>query len=281
MNPVSSPDIALSARIAQLDLQGRPILHGIALDIAPGRWTAIVGPNGAGKSTLLRALAGLLPMDGEVRLLGRPLPVWPHKARAQALAWLGQNEGGTEELLAYEVVMLGRLPHQAWLAPPSPADHAAVAQAMQQTQSWDWRDRPLSQLSGGERQRVLLARALAVQARVLLMDEPLAHLDPPHQSDWLALVRELAASGTAVVSVLHELNMALQADRLVVMQSGRVTHHGAPQEAATRAALQLAFEQRLHLVELQGQWLALPAAPMPQPPARSATVLPLRGGRQD
>src|SRR5690606_8428424 len=104
---------------------------------------------------------------------------------------------------------------------------AAVEQALRATQAWDWRHRALGQLSGGERQRVLLARLLAVQAQVLLMDEPLANLDPPHQADWLLLVRALVVQGTTVVSVLHEVSLALQADDMVVMAAGRVLHHGA------------------------------------------------------
>jgi iron complex transport system ATP-binding protein len=272
------PQIALQALVESVHLQGQPILGEIALQLKMSEWTAIVGPNGAGKSTLLRAIAGLLPMKGRVQLLGHDWAQIPARERARQMAWLGQNETSSDVLSAYEVVMLGRLPHQAWLAPPSSADHAAVVQAMQQTQSWDWRDRPLGRLSGGERQRVLLARALAVQAQVLLMDEPLAHLDPPHQADWLDLVRELVASGVAVVSVLHELNMALQADSLVVMQAGRVSSHGAPQRADTRAALQAVFDHRLHLVEVQGQWLALPAALLPsgQQAKPNHNVLPLK-----
>ncbi|MCV2354652.1 ABC transporter ATP-binding protein [Paucibacter sp. B2R-40] len=279
-NPTLPP--ALQAQIESVHLQGQPILAAIDLQLQTGQWTAIVGPNGAGKSTLLRALAGLLPMSGRVQLFGQDWTQIPARERARQLAWLGQNETSSDVLSAYEVVMLGRLPHQAWLAPPSSADHAAVVQAMQQTQSWDWRERPLGRLSGGERQRVLLARALAVQAKVLLMDEPLAHLDPPHQADWLGLVRELVASGVAVVSVLHELNMALQADSLVVMQAGRVSCHGAPQRADTRAALQTVFDDRLHLIEVQGQWLALPAAlPTAMPESRpiaktTGNVLPLK-----
>jgi len=257
---VTAARTAIEARIGAVRLGGRPVLGPIALAVPAGAWTAVVGPNGAGKSTLLRALAGLQRVDGEVRLDGRPLPDWPADARARALAWLGQSQPGGEDLLVRDVVMLGRLPHQPWLAGPSAADRAAVEAAMRATRCRDWADRPLGSLSGGERQRVLLARALAVQAPVLLMDEPLSHLDPPLQADWIDLVRGEAARGAAVVSVLHELSIALQADTLVVMAGGHVRHHGAPADPATRAALREVFEGRLELVEVTGRWLALPAA---------------------
>lgn len=237
------------------------ILHGIDLDLPAGRWTSVVGPNGAGKSTLLKALAGLLRharVQGRVELLGRPLMDIPARERARQLAWLGQNEAAAEDLPAYDVAMLGRLPHRAWMAPASSADHAAVRQALHTTQAWDWRDRPLSELSGGERQRVLLARALAVQAPVLLMDEPLANLDPPHQTDWLHTVRGLVAGGGTVVSVLHEVSIALQADDLVVMARGRVVHQGACGDPATHAALERVFDHRIHVRHIDGMWVALP-----------------------
>nr|WP_295130928.1 ABC transporter ATP-binding protein [uncultured Roseateles sp.] len=274
---------ALHARELSVSLSGHPVLHRIELALPERRWTAIVGPNGAGKSTLLRALAGLTPSLGSIELLGQPLHARPVKQRARELSWLGQNEASGDELSAQDVVMLGRLPHRAWLAPPSAADHAAVETAMRQTQSWDWRARSLGTLSGGERQRVLLARALAVQAQVLMMDEPLAHLDPPHQADWLQIVRDQVRADHTVISVLHELNVALQADWLVVMSEGRVRHCGSPAEAATRAALQEVFDHRLQLIEWQGQWLALPGAPAssastPRSVAATTTsnVLPLK-----
>lgn len=251
---------ALSASIRSVRLSGRDILQGISLRVPTGRWTAIVGPNGAGKSTLLRTLAGLQACDGQVSLLGRLLGDWPAKPRARALSWLGQAETGAEDLRALDVVMLGRLPHQAWLAPPSEADQIAVQQAMQATQCWDWRDRTMGRLSGGERQRVLLARALAVQATSLLMDEPLAHLDPPHQADWLDIVRAERARGVTVLSVLHELNMALQADELIVMAQGRVVHQGPTGQAAAHQALCEVFDHRVRLCEVEGQWVALPCA---------------------
>ena len=235
----ATSEIALSALHLSASLGGRAVLHDISLDIVQGQWTSILGPNGAGKSTLLKALAGLLPHSGTVSLLG-------------------QNETSADDLSAWDVVMLGRLPHQAWLAPPNDKDTAAVERALRYTQAWDWRERPLSQLSGGERQRVLLARALAVEAQVLLMDEPLANLDPPHQADWLDLVQALVREGRTVVSVLHEVGMALHADELVVMAQGRVTHQGPCADAATHRALEAVFDHRIEVHALNGQWIALP-----------------------
>ncbi len=202
----------------------RTVLRDIDLNVRAGRWTCIVGPNGAGKSTLLQALAGLMPVRGQVCLFGRALSAWGQRERARALAWLAQSsaaDSGAHDLLSYDVALLGRLPHRGWLAPPSAADHAAAESALRRTGAWAWRDRPLGGLSGGERQRVLLARLLAVDAQVMLMDESLAHLDPPHQGQWIALVRELVAQGRTVVSVVHEVPVALMADDLVVLQAGQ------------------------------------------------------------
>ena len=250
--------IAIEASSVCASLGNAEVLHGISLALPRARWTSIVGPNGAGKSTLLKALAGLLAHSGQVRLLGRPMDRMRGRERACQLSWLGQNESAADDLTVYDVAMLGRLPHQAWLAPASSADHAAVERALRATQAWDWRGRPLGQLSGGERQRVLLARALAVEAEVLLMDEPLANLDPPHQTDWLLTVRALVAAGKTVVSVLHEISLALQADELVVMAQGRVTHQGSCADAATHRALEAVFDQRIAVHPLAGQWLAVP-----------------------
>ncbi len=233
------------------------MLHGIDLRLPHGRWTSVVGPNGAGKSTLLKVLAQLTPYDGEVRLLGQRMSDLPARDRARRMAWLGQNESSGDDLSVWDVAMLGRLPHQAWLAAPSAADLQAVEQALRATQAWDWRDRSLGQLSGGERQRVLLARALAVQADVLLMDEPLANLDPPHQSDWLRVVRQLLAQGCTVVSVLHEISFALHADEMVIVVQGRVVHQGPCNDPATHRTLEKVFDQRIAIVPVAGQWVAL------------------------
>lgn len=239
----------------------RHVLQGVDLSLKAGCWTSIVGPNGAGKSTLLRALAGVLPCSGEVFLHGAPLASMAPRQRARALAWLAQSgavEASADDLTVYDVALLGRLPHQAWLSPPGAADHAAVERALRQTGAWDWQCRPLGALSGGERQRVLLARLLAVEATVMLMDEPLANLDAPHQADWIELVRELVGQGRTVVSVLHEISLALMADELVVMQQGRVLHAGPAQNAAAHRAIEAVFDRRIAIHALGERWVALP-----------------------
>jgi iron complex transport system ATP-binding protein len=264
MKPFTAPSwftdhsVAMQLQNLHVRLGDTDVLQGISLQIAHGRWTSIVGPNGAGKSTLLKAMAGLLPCTGIVSLFGRPLPDWPARERAQQLAWLGQNEASNDDLTVWDVAMLGRLPHQRWLAEPCSADHAAVERALRSTGAWDWRRRSLGELSGGERQRVLLARALAVEAEVLLMDEPLANLDPPHQVDWLQLVQSLVLSGKTVVSVLHEVNMALHADELLLMSDGQLIHQGNCQDTASHRALEAVFDQRVSVHTFAGQRIVLP-----------------------
>lgn len=251
---------ALQARNVMVCRSGKTILNVPELSITAGRWVSVVGPNGAGKSTLLKVLAGLSDHahdQGQVLLLGQDMGTMPARQRAQQLAWMGQNQS-SEDLRVADVVMLGRLPHQAWLAGPSDQDHMKVQVALQATQAWAWRERPLSQLSGGERQRVLLARLLAVDAQVLLMDEPLANLDPPNQADWLALMRDLLRTGKTVVSVLHEISMALQSDELILMNEGEVAHQGAASDAQTHKALCKVFSDRISVHSVAGQWVALP-----------------------
>ncbi len=251
---------ALEAQALQVQRGGRTVISALDVSLPAGAWTAVVGPNGAGKTSLLLALAGLIPAQGAVRWLGQDPHSLGARGRGRTLAWLGQGEeGDAADLRALDVVMLGRLPHQGWLAAPSAPDAQAVQDAMRRTGCWDWRERPLGQLSGGERQRVLLARALAVQAPLLVMDEPLAHLDPPHQADWLDLVRAHVRGGGTVVTVLHELNMALQADRLVLIDQGQLRHQGACGDPATHRALEAVFGHRVAVHRVGESWVALPS----------------------
>lgn len=249
---------ALQTQHLSVQLGGRPILHGLNLQIAAGRWTCVLGPNGAGKSTLLKTLAGLLPHTGQVLWQGQPLELIEQRSRGLQLSWLGQSESTTLDLRVWDVAMLGRLPHQGWWGTPTLKDAEMVEAALKATQAWDWRERTLGELSGGERQRVLLARAMAGNAPLMLMDEPLANLDPPHQVDWLEQVHCLIAQGTTVVSVLHEIGMALHADEVIVMDQGQVIHHGACSDAQTHAAIEAVFNHRIRIHALDGQWVVLP-----------------------
>jgi len=248
---------ALAGRGLSVDLGGLAVLHEVSLALRPG-WTAIVGPNGAGKSTLLRALAGLLPCRaGQIELQGRPLPGYAPRERAMRIAWLAQQGQAGGDLTVREVVELGRLPHLGLLGVPGEADRRAVDDAMRATECAAWADRPLQHLSGGERQRCLLARALAVGAAVLLLDEPTTHLDPPHQIAVVRLLQRLARE-TTVVSVLHDLPLALQADRLVVMQAGRIVAEGARDDAALHEALVEVFDRAISIRRVDDRFVALP-----------------------
>ena len=241
----------------------RTVLEGISLEFRAGLWTAIVGPNGSGKSTLLRTLAGLRePRSGTIWLQGRSLGTWPRRERARRLAWLAQMPGDTD-LTASEVVALGRFAHGGWLAHRQAVDDAAMHRAMVATGSLSWARRRLSTLSGGERQRVHLARVLAVEAPVLLLDEPTTHLDPPHQEDVARLLREQAyGGGVCVLSAIHDLSLALAADRLIVLGQQGVIGHGTIREALAGDWLSAAFLTPVNIVEHHGVHLWRPAVPL-------------------
>ena len=254
----------LQAEALTLQLGGRRVVDAVSLALRGGQWAALVGPNGAGKSTLLQLLAGLRRADsGGVQLAGRELMAWPARERAQRLAWLSQQGEADGDIAALDVVRLGRLPRHGLFGAADAADEAAVDAAMAETECTEFASRRLSELSGGERQRVLLARALAVASPLLLLDEPTTHLDAPHQR---ALLRSLAArarGGAAVLSVLHDVTRALAADRVLVMDAGRLVADGAPADAALRAALVAVFGAAFSVECVASpsgpRWVALPA----------------------
>ena len=240
----------LEARQVHVRVGRTEALRGVTLTLVPG-WTALVGPNGAGKSTLLRTLAGLQPLtSGEVLLQGRELHRWPCAERAQHLAWLAQAGEVTGDLTVKETVELGRSARLGLLGTPGAADVSAVAHAMALTECSAWAGRRLHQLSGGERQRVLLARVLATEAPVLMLDEPTTHLDAPHQRALARLFRRLTQDTPVprtVVTVLHDLPIALRADRLLVMDGGRLQAEGPPADPAVQAALVRVFGHAIRI----------------------------------
>lgn len=251
---------ALHAVDLQVRYGTRDVLRGVTVALPHAQWTAVVGANGAGKSTLLRALAGLhRPHAGEVLLHGRPLSQWSRAQRARAIAWLAQGGDTSESLTVRECVALGRFPYTGWWGREDPDDVRAIAEALAATGAAGWTQRRLSTLSGGERQRVLLARALAVEASVLLVDEPTTFLDPPHQQDVARLLRRLARErDITVVSVIHDLSLALAADRVVVLGDGRVVGHGTPRDALQGDWLTRAFGRRIEIIEHDRQPLWKP-----------------------
>ena len=236
---------ALLARRLRVALGGTPILHDVDLRVASGELVALVGPNGAGKSTLLRALAGLLPADGDAELLGRTVSAWSARERGQRLALVRQATDLTAAFTVRDIVALGRAPHLGWLARPGAADAARIDAALDAMGLRALAERQAPTLSGGEQQRTLLAQALAQDAAVLLLDEPTAHLDIRHQLDLLARIRRQSRQGRAVVAALHDLGLAARfADRIAVLSDGRLVADGPPRDVLTPALLHDVFGVR-------------------------------------
>lgn len=231
--------------------RGRTVLRDVSLSFRSGAVTGLVGPNGAGKTTLFRAALRLIePQTGRVRLLDRPLADWSLQTLARTIAYLPQEAEAHWPVAARRLVALGRLPHRAAFAPLSKACETAIDDALARCDAVGFAARPMNQLSAGERARVLLARALAVQAPVLLADEPAAHLDPAHQLHLMELLRAEAARGTAVIVTLHDLSLASRfCDEIVVMDQGRVASSGNAALALSDDVLHSAFGIRAHRIE--------------------------------
>lgn len=221
----------------------RTIVDGASLGLSSGEFVGLIGPNGAGKSTLLRAMLGLTPRDaGQVALDGADFSVMPAGARARAVAFLPQDRRVEWRLTAHDVVMLGRYPHRSGFGGATTTDRDAVQRAIAMVEAEALADRPVSVLSGGERTRILLARALAVEAPLLLADEPVAALDPYHQLHVMEILRERARSGAGVLAVIHDLALAARfMDRLVLMDGGSILADGPPAEVLSPVRLAEAY----------------------------------------
>jgi len=221
----------------------RDVVRHVSLSFDASERVALVGPNAAGKSTLLCALAGLLPLSGgEVLLSGRPLVSFSGREIARAVALVVALQEGAPKLKVLESTELGRYPHTGPFKGLSPHDCEAVARAIAETGLQDLADRSLASLSAGERQRALVARALAQEPRLLLLDEPSAHLDIGHGLDLFALLTTIAARGVAIVAVIHDLVAAAQwATRMIVLHEGKVIDDGTPAAVMKGEALGRAF----------------------------------------
>jgi len=226
----------LEAHEVSFAYNGRPVLKGVDLSVHPGQIVGIIGPNGAGKSTLIKILSRLLSPDkGCVSLGGRDLTRWGPTQLARHLAVVPQAAKLPETFTAWEVVLMGRTPYLGLLGNETTTDMAIAQRAMEETNTWHLASRLIGQLSGGERQRVVVARALAQEPRILLLDEPTLHLDINHQLEILSLVRRLVdEQGLAVLAIFHDLNLAAQfCHELVLLCQGRVFARGHPGEVIT------------------------------------------------
>ena len=226
------------------------VLDAVRLTVEPGGWLAVIGPNGSGKSTLLRSVLGFHPHEGQVRIDGVPTTGMHRRDRARTMAYAPQTPVLPEGVTTRDFVTLGRTPHRPLLAAPREVDRQVVADVMERLGLDDLAERPLTTLSGGEQQRAVLARALAQQPRVLLLDEPTAALDLGHAQQVLDLVDRLRRQdGLTVVSTLHDLTLAGQyADRLALLSGGRVVAEGSPAEVLTAQALRTHYGARAQVV---------------------------------
>jgi iron complex transport system ATP-binding protein len=229
------PDPIVDVRGVSFAYAGAPALAAVSLRARAGEFVGLLGPNGAGKSTLIRLVAGLVaPAAGEVRLAGLDPFTAPRRSVAQVCALVPQEPKVAWPFTVREAVMMGRAPRQGLLALPSRFDRGAVDGALQACDLVHLADRRLDALSGGERRRVFFARALAQEARVLLLDEPTAFLDLGHQVAAMSMAQVAARGGLCVVAVLHDLNLAAAAcDRVVILDRGRVVAEGAPADVLT------------------------------------------------
>jgi len=228
----------LSARLGR-----RTVVSDISATLRPGTLTGIIGPNGAGKSTLMRAMLGLISAQaGQVTLDGRAVADLSPQILARQIAYLPQGQTLHWPLSVERLVALGRLPHLGPMSRMTAPDRDAIAEAMRRTDVLPLAARNATELSGGERARVMLARALAVGAPALAVDEPLASLDPGHQIDVMELLRREAQGGALVVAVLHDLMMAARyCDRLLLIDGGRLVADGTPREVLDEERLQMVY----------------------------------------
>jgi iron complex transport system ATP-binding protein len=256
--------MTLAALDIEVRYEARSAVRPTSVTFTPGELVALVGPNGAGKSSLLRALAGLVVHAGTVTWRGTPLARLDSRTRARTVAYLPQDPPVHWPLAARELVALGRLPHRGYGAAQDPADAVAVTAALRQTDTLEFAARSVNRLSVGERARVLLARALAVDAPVLLVDEPIAMLDPYHQLDVMELLRGYAAGGDGrepcvVLAVLHDLGLAARyCGRVLLMRDGEVVGDGSPDATLGAASIRTNYRVEPLIARHDGEPVIVP-----------------------
>jgi iron complex transport system ATP-binding protein len=245
---------ALALGRVSVTLGGARVVDRLSCEVAAGEWLAVIGPNGAGKTTALRAIAGLVAYDGDIQVLGEQAHALPRTQLARRVALVPQVPLVPVDLTVRQYVLLGRTPHLGYFGGEGRADHLAADAALEQLDLVPFARRRLDTLSGGERQRATLARALAQDAPLLLLDEPTAALDMGRQQQVLELVDRLRTSrGLTVVSTMHDLTLAGQyADRLLLLDGGRLVAAGNADEVLTRALITEHYGAEVAVVDAPG-----------------------------
>jgi len=260
----------LAAREVRVDLGGTPVLRRVDLDVLPGEVVGLLGPNGAGKSTFLRAATRLAPLvSGSIEITGRPLTQIGRRELARAVAVVQQLPEAPASMSVEELVLLGRNPHLGLLGRESAHDYEVAADAMRRAGCEEFAGRPLHTLSGGQRRRAFLARALAQEPRLLLLDEPNANLDVQAQAEAFELLRQLARDGVGVLVAVHDLTLAAAyCDRAVLLVDGRVIASGTPAEVVTPDIVARVYGDRVMVIpHPQGGAPIVVPAVMEQPDA--------------
>jgi iron complex transport system ATP-binding protein len=262
MTANARPSLTLSAEAISVSLGGRRVIENFSTRISAGEFVAVVGPNGAGKSTVLKALAGLIAPDkGRVRLNDNQMADIPARGLARAIAYLPQDRTVHWPLDAARVVALGRLPHRSFAAAESGRDKDAIDAAMMRMDVMPFAQRPIVALSGGERARVLVARALAQEARFLIADEPTAGLDPAHSLHLFEEFARLARDGNTVITAIHDLSMALRyAHRVILLSGGRCIADGPAAAVLKNDLLAQAFGIETIVTTVGGIPIVLPTS---------------------
>lgn len=263
-------------RDVAISIEKTPIVSGVSHRIKPGSWCALVGPNGAGKTTLLRAIAGLSPYQGSLQISGAEIATLSTRHRAHRIAFVPQNPAIPPMMTVFDYVLLGRTPHISLLGRENHRDRDIVADVLRSLSLTAFAQRPLTDISGGELQRVVLARALAQQAEMLILDEPTAALDLGQQQRVLELVDELRwHRGLTILSAIHDLTLVGQyADDVMLMAGGGLVAAGSPEQVLTAATIQTHYGAQVEIISGPGGSAIIPQRQQPQRPSRPTTASP-------